>query len=42
LTPANAADFARNVGEKIKRVVTDTGAAASSEVRDLAKPTDGI
>jgi hypothetical protein len=41
LTPAGAADVARNLGEKIKRVVVDTGAAAGSEVRDLAKPFDG-
>jgi len=36
LMPSAAADIARNVGEKIKRVVTETGTAADSEVRDLA------
>jgi hypothetical protein len=40
LTPAGAADVARNVGEKIKQVVADTGAVAGSEVRDFTKPVD--
>jgi hypothetical protein len=38
LTPAGAADVARNVGEKIKRVVADTGPAAGGVVRDFTNP----
>ncbi len=40
LTPSAASDVARNVAEKLKRVVTETGAAAGSEVRDFAKVDD--
>jgi Protein of unknown function (DUF3618) len=36
LTPAAAVDAARQVGEKVKTVVTETGAAGTSEARDFA------
>jgi ElaB/YqjD/DUF883 family membrane-anchored ribosome-binding protein len=36
LTPAGAADIARNVGEKVKRVVGEMGSAAESQVREMA------
>jgi hypothetical protein len=39
LIPSGAGDIARNVGEKVKRVVRETGAAAESEMHDLAGQT---
>ena len=38
LTPGNVADIARNVGDKVKRVVTETATAAGSQVDDKFKP----
>jgi ElaB/YqjD/DUF883 family membrane-anchored ribosome-binding protein len=36
LTPSAAGDIARDLGDKLKRVVTETGAAAGAQVRDFA------
>jgi hypothetical protein len=38
LTPASAADVVRSVGDKVKRVVTETAASAGAEMR--GKPVE--
>jgi gas vesicle protein len=40
LMPSAAAEVARNVGDKIKRVVADTATAGKTEMRDFAKMGD--
>jgi hypothetical protein len=40
LTPSAAAEVARNVGDKVKQVVSDTSAAGKAELRDFAKMGD--
>ena len=42
LTPGNVADIARNVGDKVKRVVTETAPAAGSQLEDKFKPEKQI
>jgi hypothetical protein len=40
LTSSSAGDVARNIGEQLKRSVSETGAAVRSRVRDTAKKAD--
>src|SRR5204862_6902534 len=40
LTPAAAVEAARNIGDKIKTVVSETGAAGKSQVREFTDAHD--
>ena len=40
LTPAAAVEAARNIGDKLKTVVSETGAAGKSEIREFADAKD--